>query len=119
MGGTRAWICSAIIRHHCEAVLAGAVLPCYGPTLSRHVATLQPIARPPTSDRALVALCWAAATSGDATTIDARALRNGAALGLLAVLAGPSIVTDAAGSYAIVAGCTVEFEHLFHRTGDN
>jgi hypothetical protein len=34
-------------------------------------------------------------------------------------LAVPAAVTDAAGSYAIVAGCTVEFEHLFHRTEDN
>ena len=34
-------------------------------------------------------------------------------------LAVPAAVTDVAGSYAIVAGCTVEFEHLFHRTEDN
>ena len=34
-------------------------------------------------------------------------------------LAVPSPVTRTAGDYAIVAGCTVEFEHLFHRTEEN
>src|SRR5262249_4100809 len=34
-------------------------------------------------------------------------------------LAVPAPVTDPAGDYAVVVGCTVEFEHLFHRTEDD